>query len=250
VPEDSAARVAAASFVTPGNGLAQPRNGLSGARRDELSGNARSGRQGRLNLEEHYTDTHGYTEINFVAFGMIGMRFCPRLLAGPGDFTPARRAGFPVRPRPAAARQPDRVEERRPLRQDHDRPPPSSGCGCARCRPVGAHVKSNKSDLGSTTRCCGLRWHRQTTSVRVCSPSSRHLATLGPRFAGLTALTTAPRTLVRTGFCLSMPNPRPQDVAVDDLFRVVQFRMTVDTTQRHGSHERRAGASGRNRRSA
>ncbi|MCY4660997.1 MAG: hypothetical protein OXF93_14455 [Acidobacteria bacterium] len=25
-----------------------------------------------------------------------------------------------------------------------------------------------------------------------------------------------------------MPNPRPQDVAVDDLFRVVQFRMTVD----------------------
>ena len=32
-----------------------------------------------LNLEEHYTDTHGYTEINFAAFGMIGMRFCPRI---------------------------------------------------------------------------------------------------------------------------------------------------------------------------
>ena len=93
---------------------------------------------------------------------------------------------------------------------------------------VGALVKSNESDLGSTTRCCGLRWHRQTTSVRVCSPSSRRLATLGPRFAGLTALTMAPRTLVRTGSCLSMPNPRPQDVAFDDLFRVVQFRMTVD----------------------
>ena len=32
-----------------------------------------------LDLEEHYTDTHGYTEINFAAFAMIGMRFCPRI---------------------------------------------------------------------------------------------------------------------------------------------------------------------------
>ena len=32
-----------------------------------------------LDLEEHYTDTHGYTEINFAAFAMIGKRFCPRI---------------------------------------------------------------------------------------------------------------------------------------------------------------------------
>ena len=32
-----------------------------------------------LDLEEHHTDTHGYTEINFAAFGMVGMRFCPRI---------------------------------------------------------------------------------------------------------------------------------------------------------------------------
>ena len=32
-----------------------------------------------LDLEEHYTDTHGYTEVNFAAFAMIGMRFCPRI---------------------------------------------------------------------------------------------------------------------------------------------------------------------------
>ena len=32
-----------------------------------------------LDLEEHYTDTHGYTEINFAAFVMVGMRFCPRI---------------------------------------------------------------------------------------------------------------------------------------------------------------------------
>jgi TnpA family transposase len=32
-----------------------------------------------LEVEEHYTDTHGYTEINFAAFAMLGRRFCPRI---------------------------------------------------------------------------------------------------------------------------------------------------------------------------
>jgi TnpA family transposase len=32
-----------------------------------------------LMLEEHYTDTHGYTEINFAAFAMLGRRFSPRI---------------------------------------------------------------------------------------------------------------------------------------------------------------------------
>lgn len=32
-----------------------------------------------LTLEEHYTDTHGYTEINFAAFAMLGRRFAPRI---------------------------------------------------------------------------------------------------------------------------------------------------------------------------
>lgn len=32
-----------------------------------------------LDLDEHYTDTHGYTEINFAAFAMLGKRFCPRI---------------------------------------------------------------------------------------------------------------------------------------------------------------------------
>ena len=35
--------------------------------------------ESELDLEEHYTDTHGYTEINFAAFAMVGMRFCPRI---------------------------------------------------------------------------------------------------------------------------------------------------------------------------
>lgn len=32
-----------------------------------------------LDLDEHYTDTHGYTEINFAAFAMLGKRLCPRI---------------------------------------------------------------------------------------------------------------------------------------------------------------------------
>jgi TnpA family transposase len=32
-----------------------------------------------LELEEQYTDMHGYTEINFAAFAMLGKRFCPRI---------------------------------------------------------------------------------------------------------------------------------------------------------------------------
>src|SRR6516165_5447236 len=32
-----------------------------------------------MEIEEHYTDTHGYTELNFAAFAMLGRRFCPRI---------------------------------------------------------------------------------------------------------------------------------------------------------------------------
>jgi TnpA family transposase len=35
--------------------------------------------ESELEIEEHYTDTHGYTEINFAAFAMPGLRFCPRI---------------------------------------------------------------------------------------------------------------------------------------------------------------------------
>jgi TnpA family transposase len=32
-----------------------------------------------LDLEEHYTDTHGYIEVNFTAFNLLGKRFYPRI---------------------------------------------------------------------------------------------------------------------------------------------------------------------------
>jgi TnpA family transposase len=35
--------------------------------------------ESELDIEEHYVDTHGYTEVNFAAFAMYGRRFCPRI---------------------------------------------------------------------------------------------------------------------------------------------------------------------------
>ena len=32
-----------------------------------------------LEIEEHYTDTHGFTDINFTAFAMVNKRFIPRI---------------------------------------------------------------------------------------------------------------------------------------------------------------------------
>jgi len=32
-----------------------------------------------LQIEEHFTDTGGYTEINFAAFAMLGKKFSPRI---------------------------------------------------------------------------------------------------------------------------------------------------------------------------
>jgi TnpA family transposase len=35
--------------------------------------------ESEFEIEKHYTDTHGYTELNFSAFAMLGLQFCPRI---------------------------------------------------------------------------------------------------------------------------------------------------------------------------
>ena len=35
--------------------------------------------ESEIDPEEHYTDTHSYTELNFASFAMFGKRFCPRI---------------------------------------------------------------------------------------------------------------------------------------------------------------------------
>ncbi len=85
-----------------------------------------------------------------------------------------------------------------------------------------------ETGLGSTARCCGRRRHRQANSVRVCSPTSRRVASLRPRFAGLTALTPAPRTLVQIGSCRRCSLIHPLHVVVDVPSRMTLFRATAD----------------------
>ena len=94
---------------------------------------------------------------------------------------------------------------------------------------VAEREEPTETRLGSTARCCGRRRHRQANSVRVCSPTSRRVASLRPRSAGLTALTPAPRTLVQTGSCRRCSLIHPLHVVVDVLSRMTLFRATVDT---------------------
>ncbi len=100
-----------------------------------------------------------------------------------------------------------------------------------------------ETGLGSTARCCGRRRHRQANSVRVCSPTSRRVASLRPRSAGLTALTPAPRTLVQTGSCRRCSLIHPLHVVVDVPSRMTLFRATADTAR---CKQRRPGALGGN----
>ena len=240
-----------------------------------------------LDLEEHYTDTHGYTEINFAAFGMIGMRFYPRirslhrgralktefvlqymsrtaaagqdaagpaqgraaprlgagrllraarahqrprglrpdervlvpdpdsrlhrLLAGPGDLTAGRHAGLPVRPRPAAACQPDRVEERHPLRgtaagwerrrhTDRRRPPPQPTATATTNR--GDTARRGRRDVASANGAAELarvsvwigeiQWMRRNGYSEAHDPILKPLGTIECRDAIVTPDGTEP----------------------------------------------------------
>ena len=95
-------------------------------------------------------------------------------------------------------------------------------------RHVAEREELTETGLGSTARWCGLRRHRQANSVRVCSATSRRVASLRPRSAGLTALTSAPRTLVQTGSCRRCPLIHPLHVVVAVLSRMTPFPATVD----------------------
>jgi len=52
------------------------------------------------------------------------------------------------------------------------------------------------------------RWLRPTHSIRVCSPPSRRLATLGPRLRGADGLDDG-SAHARTGSCRTKPNHEP-----------------------------------------
>ena len=105
---------------------------------------------------------------------------------------------------------------------------------------VAEREELTETGLGSTARCCGRRRHRQANSVRVCSPTSRRVASLRPRSAGLTALTPAPRTLVQIGSCRRCSLIHPLHVVVDVPSRMTLFRATADSRPPHRRASRRA----------
>ena len=108
---------------------------------------------------------------------------------------------------------------------------------------TGHDPELTETGLGSTARCCGRRPHRQANSVRVCSPTSRRVASLRPRSAGLTALTPAPRTLVQIGSCRRCSLIHPLHVVVDVPSRMTLFRATADTSGHGGRAMSGVGAS-------
>ncbi len=91
---------------------------------------------------------------------------------------------------------------------------------------VAEREEPTETGLGSTARCCGRRRHRQANSVRVCSPTSRRVASLRPRSAGLTALTPGSSRLALADDAHSYT---PYMLWSTVLSRMTLFRATVDS---------------------
>ena len=98
-------------------------------------------------------------------------------------------------------------------RESGTRPRCRTESGSARSRAseasVGELEDPRNAGLPPTTRCCGAGGIVRPTAC-ACA-HQRQGASLGsaPAVAGLTALTPAPRTLVQTGSCPTMPNSDP-----------------------------------------
>ena len=65
-------------------------------------------------------------------------------------------------------------------------------------------------------------------SVRVCSPASRRVAPLRPRFGGACGLDAGSAHARPDWLLQTMPGLDPLHVVVDELGRIRRFRATVD----------------------
>ena len=93
---------------------------------------------------------------------------------------------------------------------------------------VAEREELKETGLGSTARCVVSGGTSSQQRARVLT-ESRRVASLRPRSAGLTALTSAPRTLVQPGSCRQCPLIHPLHVVVAVLSRITPFPATVDT---------------------
>ncbi len=129
-----------------------------------------------------------------------------------------------------------------------------SETGCAQAARDGARSPSPRSstcsrprgnDQFSTRVDHKMLWwpgHRLIDSVRVCSSASRRVAPLRPRFAGLTALTPAPRTLVQAGSCRRCPILTPYMLWSTNCAESGAFEWPLTLRGDPGPRLRRAGS--------
>ena len=152
---------------------------------------------------------------------------CPRRASARA--MPARRERFGsriLRRQQAGAVVPDeRVQAPHPaVRTDRRQQAPTASRSARRRRPVrGSFTRSESAESKDCSRPRGnaefwtrvdrkmLWWpgHRQTDRFRVCSPASRRVAALRPRFRGAHGLDAGSAHAVQTCPCLTMPHSRP-----------------------------------------
>ena len=96
--------------------------------------------------------------------------------------------------------------------------------------PLGAHHRGAFLLTRSTSRYCGRRRHGRGVACACARRCQEAALRAAPGFAGLKVLMAAPRTLVQTGSCTTVPRSRPLHVVVDDLSRFPLFLAPVDTT--------------------
>ena len=108
------------------------------------------GQRGRISAREVYDPVNACSCLTLILACIV---YWP----GQGDLTHCRRSGLPVRPRPAASCQPDRVEQRHPLRRDQDRPRQAQAARALAC--ISARIGSvpDLAAMGGARR--GFRSH-------------------------------------------------------------------------------------------
>ena len=84
------------------------------------------GQRGRISAREVYDQMNACSCLTLIPA-------CIVYWSGARDLTHRRRGRLPVRPRAHRPRQPDRVEERHPVRRDQDRPRQAQNPGSLEC---------------------------------------------------------------------------------------------------------------------
>ena len=190
----------------------------------------------------HATELYGQNDRLFRTVPVRSPTSTAPLRASQGDLTDCRRAGLPVRPRPAASCQPDRVEERHPLRRDQDRPLQAQDARLLACIStrilsvpcVRTHLLTLRLGEGripfpslSVQQGCSVASRRRCTKGRRSNSAASvsgavgrtEAATPGPATGGTCRRSASLRTLTE----ITLPHPK-RTLKLVSLYRSVSFK--------------------------